>query len=116
MVTERPSPNPATSMDYELLSPLGGPSVELRFAGTLQGEPVVWQARLLTLEAYAQEAACTAPRNCIEIGNPQPGGRPLLVALDVPAITEGVVRKAIIMVQQYKRLSPGRHAWGAPPP
>lgn len=48
----------------------------------------------------------------IDVGEEHGGTRALVVALEVPVIDMPTVRKALIMVRNYRRLRPGRHTWG----
>ncbi len=107
---------------YEALEPLDGPAARIRFSGRLQGREVIWQARLRTLEDVWRERLAAeglpadAPmelRQYIDIAEDgDPAGWPLEVALAVPVIDAPTVFKTIIMIHNYKRLAPGRHAYG----
>ncbi len=111
---------------YEALEPLGGPSARIRFSGRLLGREVIWQARLRTLEDVWRErrAAGALPatgsvalRQYIDIRETaEPGRAELEVALAVPAIDAPTVFKTLIMINNYKRLAPGRHEYGEPQP
>ncbi|VAW69537.1 hypothetical protein MNBD_GAMMA10-2566 [hydrothermal vent metagenome] len=85
----------------------------LQFEGCLQGNPVVWNACILTLEAYAAEhAVAVDPQQSIEIEVVQ-GVHWLKVALNVAQIDRAVIERTIIMIRKYKRLRAGRHEYGA---
>lgn len=109
---------------YEALEPLGGPSARIRFSGRLLGREVTWHARLRTLEDVwrEQQAGSDAPgkvalRQYIQIRETaDPATAELEVALAVTAIDAPTVFKTLIMINNYKRLAPGRHEYGNPHP
>lgn len=109
---------------YEALEPLGGSSARIRFSGRLLGREVIWQARLRTLEDVWRERQAgdatpgsVALRQYIHIRETaDPGLAELEVALAVPAIDAPTVFKTLIMINNYKRLAPGRHEYGEPHP
>lgn len=92
--------------DFEILDPLNGPAVRVRFLGRFEGAPVRWDAVITTLSHAGVE------RSFIEIGELGPEGRKLHVALPVPSVTKPTVRKAVVMVRNYKRLARGRLSFG----
>jgi hypothetical protein len=101
---------PATAVpDYEILGPLGGGELRLRFRGPYAGREVVWDAHFMTRSRYGTETT----RNFIDIGAEGPHGRQLIVVLNVDCFDTPTLRKAIIMVRQYRRLRPGRHEFGS---
>lgn len=95
--------------DFEPLGPLGGPELHLRFRGPFEGRDILWDAR------FVSRRHCGATANAVDIGEDGPAGRTLTVVLDVHCFDAPTVRKAIIMVRQYKRLRPGRHDFGRTP-
>ncbi|OOZ38434.1 hypothetical protein BOW53_15575 [Solemya pervernicosa gill symbiont] len=92
--------------DYTLLEQPGGTTLRCRFSGRFDGEDVVWDATLMTL------GQAGAARNFIEIGELSGQGRSITIALHVHCIDIPTLRKAIIMVRNYKRLRLGRHEYG----
>lgn len=94
----------------ELLERPGGASLRLRFNGPFEGSVVTWDATFTTL-ANGQSPG-QVQRNFIEIGDKTPHGIALTVGLNVPCIDIPTVRKAILMIRQYKRLARGRHEFG----
>ena len=110
----------STGLGYQALSALGGASARVRFPGLFQDRPVVWDAEILTLEAYDRQqtrhaSIPTSPRTWqqfIEIGAPSEQGVPLRVGLAVPLIDAATVLRTTIMIRNYKRLRPGRHEFG----
>ncbi|HID49669.1 MAG TPA: hypothetical protein EYP40_08705 [Chromatiales bacterium] len=110
-----------TEVDYQALTPLGGPEAHVRFAGRLQDRPVIWDARLLTLGAvyrHMRETGELRPGQSVtltqflEIEPAGDGICKLRVGLDVPCIDEPTVLKTLIMIHNYQRLQPGRHDYG----
>lgn len=99
--------------DAELLQPVGGASLRLRFQGPFEGKTVTWDATFTTLRHWSQEHPSSRTlRNFIDIGPETPYGMSLTVGLNVPCIDMPTVRKAMMMVRQYKRLARGRHEFG----
>jgi hypothetical protein len=88
----------------QLLGEAGLQSLRLRFQGSFEARLVTWDA---TLQALDTAGAC----NFIEVGEDGPGGTRLTIGLRVASIDEATVRKAVIMIRQYKRLRRGRHEW-----
>jgi len=96
----------AGEADCELLEPLGGPRLRLRFIGPLHGRPVLWDAAFTTL------AEAGLSRNTIEVGPEGAAGRRLTVALRVARFDAATVEKAVLMVRRWKGLREGRHSYG----
>ena len=105
---------------YYAVAPLGEQRAHVRFLGVLQGQPVAWDAEILTLLAYYQEQvknlapgeATRSVRPFIEVGAHGVHGWALGVGLGVALIDEPTVLRTIIMIRNYKRLRPGRHEFG----
>lgn len=97
----------------QLLDPPGGDRLRLRFNGPFEGDEVTWDATFFTLHhwrrVHPQE---TTQQNFIDIGEEGGNGIALVVVLNVPQIDLPTVRKTMMMVRQYKRLSRGRHYYG----
>lgn len=93
-------------------------SVRVRFSGRFQGADVVWDCQFLTVQAElrarggAARSGADTGCNFIEIGAPVAHGVPLRVALDLPRIDRPAILKMMVMIRNYKRLRPGRHAFG----
>jgi hypothetical protein len=98
----------ATGTDYLLDSGLPGNIAELRFTGTLAGERIIWDARIL-----AQGRRSTAPQ-FIEIAAEGYPLRRVTIGLNVDEIDVPVLQKTIIMLRKYRRLHVGRHEFGKP--
>jgi hypothetical protein len=106
---------------FSYLSPPEAGVVHIHFRGSFDGRPVNWNARIMTLaHAYsmcAQRSCADKPsglRQFIEVGEACNTHRDLAVGLNVRCIDEQVIRKAIIMIRQYRRLQEGRHEFGEP--
>lgn len=99
--------------DALLLDPPGGGRLCLRFAGRFEGEEVLWDACLMTRAEWQHlHPEERGIRNFIEIGDMGGDGHRLRVVLDVERIDLPTVRKAMLMIRQYKRLRRGRHDFG----
>ena len=103
---------------FTLLEPVLRQQAHFAFTGPFEGQEIVWDATLLTLDAYRRTQPIVAQsvqrHSFIEIGEPRPNGRIVHIALDIPAIDDAVILRAIIMMRQYKRLRVGRHDFGVP--
>lgn len=106
--------------DYELLSVLPDSKAEVRFIGRFQGQEILWHMTLFTLPRYWREragalasyAADLSVRGVLDL-RLRAGRTPdLRVALNVPVIDQPVVRKAIILVRNYRLLREGVQVWG----
>jgi len=106
------------SPDYELLTPLPSLCAQVRFSGPYQGEMIVWNLRLYTVDHYFQNRPALSEDDgpetpsqfmFIEEGA---GANDIMVAVDVSCIDEPTLKKVLIMIRNYKRLRPGWHAWG----
>lgn len=108
----------ASNGDYVLLSPVPDSVVHAQFIGRFEGCEVLWDMRLYTLARHEQERGRvpTAPnfslRGLMIIEPESVDVCRLEVALRVPAIDETVVRKAIVMMRNYRQLRVGLRTWG----
>ena len=99
--------------EAELLDPPGGEQLRLRFDGPFEGHEVRWDACLVTLESWQREHPDEAvQQSIIDIGAETPHGIAITVVLNVDRIDLPTVRKAMMMIRQYKRLRRGRHRFG----
>jgi hypothetical protein len=99
--------------EAELLDVPGAPELRLRFRGGFEGRAVTWLATLRALAAPDSDGTTGAlPASYIEIGEDRPDGVPIEVGLPVAAVDEPTIRKAMIMIRQYRRLRRGRHEYG----
>jgi len=101
--------------EAKLLDIPGGPSLRLRFQGMFEGRSVTWLATLTALAAPARSGTAGAlPASYIEIGEDRAEGTPIAVGLPVAAIDAPTIRKAMIMIRQYRRLRRGRQEFAPP--
>lgn len=109
------------TLSFQALGPLGGDKAYIRFEGTFQGEQIIWDARLFTLEhIYRQQLVDrrVSPDSSItltqfmDIKKSGECQLELSIGLAVPAIDEPTVFKSIYMIHNYKRLHLGRHDFG----
>ena len=102
---------------FTCLSALPAESARVRFTGRFEGRATRWEMRLQTLARWREGASGPTPeppgRGVIEVGEERDGRRELLVALEVPQIDLPTVRKAVVMIRNYRGLHAGRHIWGA---
>ncbi len=99
----------ASGEAYELLETAKDATwVRIRFRGPFEGREVVWDARLYALRVPHP----VAPRPFFNIFPRRKNGVPIRIGLDVERLDTPTLRKAIIMVRQYKRLRRGRHEFG----
>jgi|GEM_PF-815705 len=99
--------------DYLLQDVLPAQRVRLVFAGSFKGEAVVWNACIETIEAYAQHHRVEAdPQQFIDI-RCENHAYWIHIGLNLQQIDQAVIERSIIMVRNYKRLSEGRHEYGA---
>ena len=99
--------------EYDCVEGLGSERARIRFRGTLQGNPVEWEATIQTLRDHVRgNPGWKRPRNFIEVGGETEGRRQLHVCLDVARIDHPTLLKTIHMIRHYKRLAPGRHEYG----
>lgn len=99
--------------DYLLQDALPASRVQLVFAGPFEGKLVVWNACIETLEAYAKHHRVSDdPQQFIDIRR-ENRAYWIHIGLNVTHIDQAVIERSIIMVRNYKRLSEGRHEYGA---
>ncbi len=86
----------------------------IKFSGPFQGETVIWDTHFFTLKGYmAQEnIKNTKLKQFIDIQTAKSGIMKLTIALNIKEINKPSIQKMIIMIKQYKNLSPGRHEYG----
>jgi hypothetical protein len=105
-------------LSYSLLAAPGAEQARFAFTGSFQGEPVIWDATLLTLARFhadQPDAGQSVLRSAfMEIGGQTAHGRAIRVALDITLIDEAAILRTIIMIRNYKRLQSGRHEFGEP--
>jgi hypothetical protein len=121
--SDTPSPltNYQRQFNYTALSPLGGQTAHIRFRGPFQGDEVLWDTHLITLQEIYRQGNATGKypekdtislSQFIEINEKDTAEVTLTVGIDVPVIDTPTVLKTIIMIHNYKRLRHGRHEYG----
>jgi hypothetical protein len=119
--SQTPLTNHQRQFNYTALSPLDGQTAHIQFKGLFQGQEVLWDTRLITLqEIYRQEMSTGKHQEMdsisllqfIEINEKSAAEFALTVGIDVPIIDAPTVLKTIIMIHNYKRLRRGRHEYG----
>jgi len=101
-------------MPYTLIQQHNTQLAHIKFSGPFQGETVIWDTHFFTLKGYmAQEnIKVTKLKQFIDIQAAEPGIMKLTIALNIAEINKPNIKKMIIMIKQYKNLSPGRHEYG----
>jgi hypothetical protein len=82
------------------------------FAATFHGAPVVWDARIATLESVQRERGLASLRQFIHVLWVRDGRGEVHVGLPVAAIDRATVLKAVTMLRQWRRLDQGLHTFG----
>lgn len=111
----------AKAQDYVLRSTLPTDNAQVWFIGKLNDEEILWHATFQTSASYYSDSPnndalgtdATAEKSFISVGATQQGVAKLHVVLAVDTIDEPTIKKAIIMVRNYKRLAVGRHDFGS---
>ena len=110
-----------SKFNYTALSPLGGQTAHIQFKGPFQGQQVLWDTHLITLQEIYQQGikagtfstdSVISLSQFIEINEKDAGEFTLRVGIDAPAIDVPTVLKTIIMIHNYKRLRHGRQEYG----
>jgi hypothetical protein len=93
--------------DYICVTPLPDLSINCFFLGPFEGEIVVWKMTLAVLQ--------DGESPYIEILQGDSGVYPIRVGLPLTVIDESELKKTIIMIRHYKRLSMGNCGFGSSP-
>lgn len=101
-------------MSYTLIQQFNNQVAHIKFNGLFQGKEVTWDTHFFTLQGYmAQEnIKDTKLKQFIDIHVIEPGIMRLTIALNITEVNEPNILKMMIMIKQYKNLSPGRHEYG----
>ncbi len=99
---------------FLLNSQLPSPCAQLQFEGIFNGVPVVWNARVRTMDDCMLQHTDDNidPKQYIKIKASNEGYQ-LEVGLHVRQIDLAVLERTIIMIRKYKRLQIGCHLFGA---
>ena len=105
--------------EYSHLEPPRDDRVHIRFTGPFEGRQVTWDTCITTLEHEfrtrhhsRQTHGNPQLRQYIDVGPADGDIRPLRIGLNVERLDEPVIRKAIIMIRQYRLLHEGYHEYG----
>lgn len=119
--TPTPLTNYQRQFNFKALSPLGGQTAHIQFKGPFQGEEVLWDTHLITLQEIYRQGIATGKflakdrislSQFIEINEKDTAKVALTIGVDVPVIDTPTVLKTIIMIHNYKRLRYGRLEYG----
>lgn len=106
---------------YQLIEPISTDQASFWFLGPFEGREIVWEATLMTLDHYVrlgcENGRYTAGETLqlqqfIEISDEAIEPLPILIVHNIPFVDSGRIMKTIIMIQNYKRLHRGPHAYG----
>jgi hypothetical protein len=93
--------------DYICVTPLPALSIQCFFLGPFEGKTVLWKMTLAVLNSGESPY--------IEILQGNRGAYPIRVGLPLTVIDEPELKKSIIMIRHYKRLSMGHCGFGNRP-
>lgn len=99
-------------LDYLCSATFPSTDVALRFIGPFQNRTVIWDATITTIQRYYEDRHQDVGKPFIEIKEDTNSIFKLTVGLNLLAIDVPTIKKTIIMIRNYKRLSIGRHEWG----
>ncbi len=101
-------------MPYTLIQQFNAQFAHVKFNGFFQGEAVTWDTHFFTLQGYVvqENIKDTKLKQFIDIQAAESGIMKLTIALNIKEINKPSIQKMIIMIKQYKNLSPGRHEYG----
>jgi len=105
---------------YVLLSSVPSAIIHFKFLGKFEGREVIWDTQLIALKHNSNQQIAKSPiakKSYLEIEpileiSKLDSELKLTVGLPVKQITIPVIRKTVIMIQNYKRLKCGRHDFG----
>ncbi len=81
------------------------------FIGPLDGNPIIWNCQLQTLQSLAQSRQLKQMQQFIHIYNNQEIYH-LEIGLYLKQIDLATIKRTIIMIRQYKNLRSGQHNYG----
>ena len=101
-------------MSYTLIQQINDEHAHIKFEGPFQGKNVTWDTNFYTLNAYSaeQNIPSTEQKQFINIEPVDTNILKLTIALKIKKINAPNILKMIIMINQYKNLSIGRHDYG----
>jgi len=101
-------------MTYTLIQQFNNEYAHIKFNGTFHGNTVTWDTHFFTMKGYIAHQKCknTNLKQFIDINPITDDILKLTVALNIDAISTPNIQKMMIMINQYKNLSIGRHEYG----
>jgi len=101
-------------MPYTLIQQHNTQLAHIKFSGPFQGETVIWDTHFFTLKGYMMQESIkdTQLKQFIDIQPAESGIMRLTIALNIKEINKPSIQKMMIMIKQYKNLSPGRLEYG----
>lgn len=102
-------------MSYTLIEQFSKQRVHIKFNGYFQGKTVIWNTYFYTLAGYSNHKNIenTSLKQFIDINPSKLPEMNLTVALNIKEINPPNINKMMIMINQYKNLSIGRHEYGS---
>ncbi len=101
-------------MSYTVIQQHDSQHTHLEFEGLFNGKDVLWNTHFFTLNYYLSEKNIHSSKmkQFIDIKPTQTHVMNLTIALNIEAVTPPNIQKMMIMINQYKHLSLGRHEYG----
>ena len=101
-------------MSYTLIQQLNSQVAHIKFNGLFQGKKVTWDTHFFTLPGYKAQKNIKDKKlkQFIDIQVIEPGSMKLTIALNITEVNKPNILKMMIMIKQYKNLSPGQHEYG----
>ncbi|VAW99070.1 hypothetical protein MNBD_GAMMA21-2853 [hydrothermal vent metagenome] len=105
------------NVDFAQLSPFNQDYQHIRFIGPFAEQDIVWDAHIYSLSYFVHSLNKPLP-NCgnvrafLDVGEENELGRKIEIGLHLPYLDVPSLKKTIIMVRQYKRLTLGRYEFG----
>ena len=101
--------------DYLHMTPPQDTCVQIRFIGTFAGQPVIWDAKIMTLAhpgaATVGDSQAPGRHQFIDIDTDGDDIRGIRIGLSLGRIDAPAILKTIIMIRKYKRLHTGYHVF-----
>lgn len=104
---------------YEIIAQDSDEHARLLIYGAWQQPDIVWQAEVFTLQAYYRHQHPGQPlnknikiRQFIDVDDRIAELPTLHIGLNVQKIDKPTILKTVVMINQYRRLCPGKHEYG----
>ena len=103
--------------DYLLVNRVSPQRVHIKFIGHFQEQQLVWNATIRTMYDYYETELKQSSDDGVELRQfidieKRSDGCSIGLVLNLDKVDEAGIKKSIIMVRNYKRLSLGRHEYG----